>query len=144
MNLITKLKEAVQYANKVELVYGTQFDQTVDSITNTDGELLVYCDPLQYTIDYTNDVKVYSVQMVFLKRDKSDSQFDTDLNEIESDSTLQIQEDMSVEADTFVQYLIDNYSVSIPSPVQVLPAIKIRDLCSGVFIQFSVQERVQC
>lgn len=125
-------------------IFGRSFDTALDAIHSTSANVLVYLDPVQWNGGINDSFENAQIQMVFLTQDAADSNFDETQNEIEADSTEEIFRLMKKEAETWLNYFNDNYSYYQLGNYTMLPAIKIKNVCSGVFVQLTLTYKKPC
>lgn len=144
-DVVNDIRSSVQLAvDNSTFIFGRSFDTALDAIHSTSANVLVYLDPVQWNGNLNDSFENAQIQMVFLTQDAADSNFDETQNEIEADSTEEIFRLMKKDAETWLNYFNNNYSYYQLSNYTMIPAIKIKNVCSGVFVQFTLTYKRPC
>ena len=144
-DVVNDIRKSVQLSvDDSTFVFGRSFDTALDAIHSTSANVLVYLDPIQWSGSINDSFESAQIQLVFLTQDVADSNFDETQNEIEADSTEEIFRAMKKQAEIWLNYFNDNYAYYQLNNYTMLPAIKIKNVCSGIFIQFNLIYKKPC
>lgn len=122
--------------------YGRSFDAALASATVEIDEWFIHLDPISFN-GTLNEFENAVVNIVFLKQDKPDSEFDKAQNLEISKSIEEIHSEAKDKAISWVNDFLDNYLFS-GSSYTLTPAIRVKNVMSGVLLNLTISYKPSC
>lgn len=145
MNIVQDIRESVKAANsQASFSYGRKWDTALEALILVTKDSLVCLDPVTYTGTVNDNTETANVSITFLKHDTKESIYDKEVNESINDSMEEIVNICKADAQTWLSYFNDNYTLYQPLQYTMFPVHKIKDMCSGVNVSIQFQYNKGC
>lgn len=149
--IVDDIRESVKlFMPTSEFSYGRRFDTAIEASNIQVSDYFVAMDPVRHSTSRIDKNRTASVVMAFLVLDMDDSNYDKESNKDVELSIEEKQANALIKAEQWADYFIDvwcrisgNTKYSITS-MQINPLTRIKDMMSGVSVEFDLVYKKPC
>lgn len=147
MTLVQKIRESVNNCPSLTnplFVHGRSSDTALDAAKEQNIGDFVYLEPITKTGNTDVSTQLTTIVIGFLTQDEPHSESDEVINEEETLSMEEKVNDMELKALAWLNYLFDNYTLRISGNYTLTPVFRIKNVMTGVLLQFQLIEPKEC
>ncbi len=150
--IVDDIRESVKlFMPESEFSYGRRFDTAIEASRIKISDYFVAMDPVRHSTQRADKNRTASIVMAFLVLDKTDSNYDKATNKDAVELSIEEkQAEALLKAEQWADYFINvwcrlptktKYSIQT---MQIDPLTRIKDIMSGVSVQFDLIYKTPC